>query len=69
MTLPAVVVRLEPEEVLELQRVLLDEDEAGALRLLETVLFPKVNERLSRGHCRPTFEWGGRDMARTEPPR
>jgi hypothetical protein len=34
MTVPSVVVRLEPREVLELERVTLDEDAEGALRFL-----------------------------------
>jgi len=69
VALPPVVVKLDPEEVLELKRLTLDEDARGALRFLGGVLSPKVEEVLDRGHCRPTFEWGGRDMTRTEPPR
>ena len=59
MTLLPVVVRLEPKEVLELERLTLDEDAHGALRFLAEVLSPRVEEVLGRGHCRPTFEWGG----------
>ena len=69
MALPPVVVKLEPKEVLELQRLTLDEDAAGALRFLRAVLSPKVEEILDRGHCRPTFEWGGRDLTPAEPPQ
>jgi hypothetical protein len=67
MTVPSVVVRLEPREVLELERVTLDEDAEGALRFLTEVLSPKVEEVLGRGHCRPTFEWGGQGFVPTKP--
>ena len=69
MTLPSVVLRLEPAELLELRRLTLDEDAAGALRFLCDVLLPKAEETLDRGHCRPTFEWGGRDFMPTERPK
>ena len=68
MTVPSVVVRLEPKEVLELERVTLDEDAGGALRFLTEVLAPKV-EKAARGHCRPTFEWGGQDLTPSGPTR
>ena len=67
MTLLPVVVRLEPKEVLELRRVTLDEDAEGALRFATEVLSPKVEEVLGRGHCRPTFEWGGQDLTPSGP--
>jgi hypothetical protein len=67
MTVPSVVVRLEPKEVLELRRVTLDEDAEGALRFATEVLSPKVEEVLGRGHCRPTFEWGGQDLTPSGP--
>ena len=67
MTVPSVVVRLEPKEVLELRRVTIDEDARGALRFLTEVLAPKVEAVLGRGHCRPTFEWGGQDLTPSGP--
>jgi hypothetical protein len=67
MTLGPVVVRLEPKEVLELERLTLDKDADGALRFLTEVLSPKVEEVLGRGHCRPTFEWGGEDLTPSGP--
>lgn len=69
MMVPSVVVRLEPKEVLELERVTLDGDAEGALRFVTEVLSPRVEEVLGRGHCRPTFEWGGQDLTPAGPTR
>jgi hypothetical protein len=67
MTVPSVVVRLEPGEVLELEQLTLDGDAGGALRFLTEVLAPRVEEVLGRGNCRPTFEWGGQDLTPSGP--
>lgn len=69
MVLPPVVIKLEPAEVVELRRLTLDADAPGALSFLSNVLLPKVEEILGRGHCRPTFEWGGRQVPPAGPPR
>jgi hypothetical protein len=48
---------LTDEEIMELQRILLDEDREEALRFLKKHLNKKVQEVISgKGHCKPWFE-------------
>lgn len=52
-----VVISLEPSEVQELQRILLDGDKAAALVYLRDCVAPKVAVYTEARHCKPTFEW------------
>lgn len=51
-----VVVGLEPEEIMTLLRVALDNDEKEALKCLKEILLPKRGAIRSRIRCRPAFE-------------
>ena len=57
------VISLEPSEVQELQRILLDEGHAAALAFLRDCIGHKVAVHTEARHCKPTFKWGS-----TEPP-
>ena len=53
---------LTDEELLELQRIILDEDKGGALRFLKKHLSDKVKGILEgAGHCKPYFEVFGQN--------
>ena len=54
------VVVVEGERLVELQRILIDEDAEAALRFLKEVFSGPLREA-EHGHCRPVFEWGGRE--------
>ncbi len=52
-----IILVLTDEELLELQRILLDEDKDAALRFLKKHLADKVKGKLEgAGHCKPYFE-------------
>ena len=56
----SVTLTLSDEELMELQRILLDEDREEALRFLKKHLEKKVQEVISsKGHCKPWFELPG----------
>jgi len=57
----SITLTLTDEELIELQRILLDEDREAALRFLKKHLDKKVQEVISgKGHCKPWFELPGR---------
>ena len=52
-----IILALTDEELLEVQRILLDEDRENALRFLKKHFADKVKGRLEgTGHCKPYFE-------------
>jgi hypothetical protein len=56
----SITLTLSDEELMELQRILLDEDKEEALRFLKKHLNKKVQEVISgKGHCKPWFEFPG----------
>lgn len=56
------ILSLTDEELLELQRILLDEDKDGALRFLKKHLMDRVKGILEgAGHCKPYFEVFGQN--------
>lgn len=56
------ILALTDEEMLELQRILLDEDRENALRFLKKHLSDKVKGILEgAGHCKPYFEVFGQN--------
>jgi hypothetical protein len=50
-----VVITLDPEDLQELERILIDRDEKDALRFLHERIEKKVHEA-TRAHIRPPFE-------------
>ena len=57
------ILALTDEELLELQRILLDEDRENALRFLKEHLSDKVKGTLEgAGHCKPYFEVFGQSI-------
>jgi len=58
---------LTDEELLELQRILLDEDRDAALRFLKKHLSDKVKGTLEgAGHCKPYFEVFGQSVVSSQ---
>lgn len=57
----SVVLTLTDEELMELVRIIMDDDSAGALKFLKKHVGKKAWAVLeSKGHCRPWFEvFGG----------
>lgn len=53
-----IAISLEPVEVQELQRILLDEDAGAALEYLRDCVAPKIAVYTEAKHCRPAFEFG-----------
>jgi hypothetical protein len=63
----SITITLSDEELMELQRILLDEDKEEALRFLKKHLNKKVQEVISdKGHCKPWFELPGRSAVADE---
>ena len=57
----SITLTLSDEELMELQRILLDEDREEAMRFLKKYLDKRVQEAiLGKGHCKPWFELPGR---------
>jgi len=54
--LKKIVISLEPEEQIRLERVVLDEDASEALRLLKERIYPKLIKEREKTHCMPSFE-------------
>lgn len=53
----SITLTLSDEELIELQRILLDDDREHALRFLKSHLDKKVKAAISgEGHCKPSFE-------------
>jgi len=50
-----IVISLDAEDLLELERILIDRDEKDALRFLHERIEKKVHEA-TRAHIRPPFE-------------
>ena len=53
-----VVVVLEDEKLLELKRILIDEDEKAALKFLKEN-FEREIRKAETGHCKPIYAWYG----------
>ena len=63
----SITITLSDEELMELQRILLDEDREEALRFLKKHLNKKVQEVISgKSHCKPWFELPGRSAIHDE---
>ena len=63
----SIVLTLSDDELLELQRIILDGDEKEAIRFLEKHLKDKVRAALEgEGHCKPHFEIPGRNAVPSE---
>jgi len=55
-----VVINLNQKEQIELERIVIDEDEAQALKFLKEVVKKKVDKANAPG-CKPVFEWKGKE--------
>jgi len=63
----SIILTLSDEELLELQRIILDGDQIEAIRFLEKHLKDKVRAALEgEGHCKPFFEITGRNAIPSE---
>jgi hypothetical protein len=63
-----VVVTLGERELQALEQGDLDGDGDAALDWIRTVVKPQVEAQLTRGHCRPVFEWGKTPPESVQPP-
>ena len=53
----SIVLTLTDEELIELERIVLDDDREGAMRFLKKHVGDKARGALeNRGHCKPWFE-------------
>ena len=63
----SIILTLSDDELLGLQRIILDGDEKEAIRFLEKHLKDKVHATLEgEGHCKPHFEIPGRSTIPSE---
>ena len=63
----SIILTFSDDELLELQRIILDGDKTGAFCFLEKHLKDKVRATLEgEGHCKPFFEITGRSAIPTE---
>lgn len=53
--MPNVTITLDDAAQMQLEELLMDRDEKGALEFLKRVVRPKVDLHI-KGHCRPVFE-------------
>ncbi len=59
----SIILALNDEELIELQRIIFDGDERGALLFLQTHLKDKLRGTLEgEGHCKPVFEIKGHNI-------
>jgi len=56
-----VVINLNQKEQIELERIVIDEDEAQALKFLKEVVKKKVDKANAPG-CKPVFEWKTKEL-------
>ena len=63
----SIILAFDDQELMELQRIILDGDETEALRFLEKHFKDKVRAALEgEGHCKPFFEITGRSAIPSE---
>lgn len=62
------VVTLGEREIQALERAVLDGDGDAALEWLRAVVKPQVDAHVTRGHCKPVFEWGKTPPEAVQPP-
>jgi hypothetical protein len=63
-----VVITLDGQQVQELERIALDDDQQMALVFVKNVIKPAVDAVRGKGHCKPIFEWHRGENIKTEPP-
>jgi len=63
----SIFLTLSDEELIELERIILDEDKEEALRFLQKHFTGKARATLDgEGHCKPFFEMPGRSAIPSE---
>ena len=56
----SIILTLTDEELIELERIILDDDHEAALKFLKTHIGDKARGALeNKGHCKPVFELPG----------
>jgi len=63
-----VVIPFGPEEIQEIERIVVDRDSVKALEFMEKVVRARIAASLDKGHCRPAFELGGKLPENLAPP-
>lgn len=63
-----VVISLDAEQLQQVERIVLDDDQQAALTFVRNVIKPAVDNVLNKGHCKPIFEWRRGQPEKIEPP-
>jgi len=63
-----VVITLDAQQLQQVERIVLDDDQKMALTFVKNVLKPAVDAALGKGHCKPIFEWRRGQPEKIEPP-
>ena len=64
-----VAVVLTEKDIQAVEAAVVDRDAGMALGLLKEVIKPQIDAALTKGHCKPAFEWqAGAEPAALRPP-
>ena len=63
-----VVISLNADQLQQVERIVLDDDQQMALTFVKNVLKPAVDDVLNKGHCKPIFEWRRGEHMKIKPP-
>jgi hypothetical protein len=63
-----VVISLDIQQLQQVERIVLDDDQQAALTFVKNVIKPAVDAALGKGHCRPVFEWRRGQPEKVKPP-
>ena len=62
------VISLGIQELQQVERIVLDDDQQLALTFVKNVIKPAVDAVLGKGHCKPIFEWHRGENMKIAPP-
>lgn len=63
-----VVISLDLQQVQQVERIVLDDDQQMALTFVKNVIKPAVDAFVGKGHCKPIFEWQRAENMKIQPP-
>jgi hypothetical protein len=63
-----VVISLDFQQLQQVERIVLDDDQQAALTFVKNVIKPAVDAVLNKGHCKPIFEWQRGQPEKIQPP-
>ena len=62
-----VVITLGAEQLQEVERIVVDRDNLGALEFVKKIVKLQVDAALNKGHCKLVFEWRRGQPVKMEP--